>query len=296
MRVAAVDIGTNTVRLLIADTDDGGPAPREVLRRSAITGLGRGVDASGRFAPGPLAATLETLARYRALTAVHEVERIRAVATSASRDVADPSEFLDRAEEALGVRPEIIAGDVEAALSYRGATVGSPVSTPTTVLDVGGGSTEIIHGTREPMWSRSVDIGSVRLTDRLLDALPAGTSRVAAARAMAAEAFAAVRTPPGNGVGVGGTITTLAAMAAPDLPVAGRHMTAETVTGAVERLTDLSIDRIEAIAGVPAGRAPVILGGAIVVEAAMAAIGARSLVVSTRDLLDGIALDLSDRA
>ncbi len=296
MRVAAVDIGTNTVRLLIADVGDGDRVPCEVIRRSVITGLGRGVDASGRFASGPLTATLQALARYRDLAGAHRVERIRAVATSASRDVADPSEFLDQAEAVLGVRPEIIGGDVEAASSYRGATAGSPVPPPATVLDVGGGSTEIVHGHAEPTWCRSIDIGSVRLTDRLLQDLPAGAGRVTAARAMAAEAFSVVRTPPGNAVGVGGTITTLAAMARPDLPVAGRPLEAETIAATIERLAHLSVDRIEAIAGVPAGRAPVILGGAIVVEAAMAAIDASTLVVSTRDLLDGIALDLADRA
>jgi exopolyphosphatase/guanosine-5'-triphosphate,3'-diphosphate pyrophosphatase len=286
---AAVDIGTNTVRLLILD-DDG----NDLERRYVVAGLGRGVDATGTFRDEAVGRTLDTLGQYREALDRHGIDRVRAVATSATRDVTDGEAFLDAAEGVLGVRPEVISGEEEAALSYRGALRGGPGESPIVAIDVGGGSTEFVYGTDEPKHATSIDIGSVRLTERTLPDRPASGEQVAAARAEADRMLSEVELPGPvtTAIGVGGTFTTLATLSR-DLPyrasVQGEVMSRDEVSLLVERLAGLTIEGTAALDGIDPARAPVILGGAIVVERAMAAAGLDQVVVSEHDLLDGIA-------
>ncbi|HUU61530.1 MAG TPA: hypothetical protein VMX37_04025, partial [Acidimicrobiia bacterium] len=213
MRVAAVDVGTNSTRLLIADVEQG--RLRTVGRRVVVTGLGAGVDTTGGLAGPGVARTLEVLNAYGAAARAAGVKRLRAVATSAVRDAADRSGFLDRAEEALGVRPEVIEGEEEAALTFLGAVRGVMCPVPFLVIDVGGGSTEVVFGVELPKFLHSVDLGSRRITERFLAWHPAGPEALGAAQRAVAEAFSTLELPgvPGTVIGTGGTYTALAAIA-----------------------------------------------------------------------------------
>jgi exopolyphosphatase/guanosine-5'-triphosphate,3'-diphosphate pyrophosphatase len=289
---AAIDIGTNTVRLLILD-DDG----RDLERRYVVVGLGKGIDATGTFQAGAVERTLDTLDQYREAIDRHGVDRVRAVATSATRDVTDGEAFLDDAERVLGVRPEVISGEEEAALSYRGALRGGPGEPPIVAIDVGGGSTEFVYGTDEPEYATSIDMGSVRLTERALPDRPASAEQAAGARAEADRMLSEVGLPGPvtTAVGVGGTFTTLATLSR-GLPyhtsVEGERLSLADVGLLIDRLAELTIEGTAALDGIDPTRAPVILGGAIVVERAMAAAGLDQVIVSEHDLLDGIALSL----
>jgi exopolyphosphatase/guanosine-5'-triphosphate,3'-diphosphate pyrophosphatase len=299
VRVGAVDIGTNTVRLLIAELDDGRLLDLE--RHTEIVGLGRGVDATGRFDPERIDHALAVLATYAERLRVHGVSRARAVATSATRDAGDGPEFLDRAASVLGLRPELIDGIEEAALSFRGATAALPGERPTLVIDPGGGSTEFVLGTSLPDYSVSLDIGSVRLTERLLPERPATADRVAAAAEEVAEIFAIVRLPtaPARVIGVAGTFTSLAAISL-DLDaydrnaVHGSTLTIEDLERLVDRLAQLTVEETAAIPSLEPKRAPVLLGGAIVAREAVRVSGLDSVTVSEADLLDGIVLALAE--
>lgn len=292
MRRAAVDIGSNTVRLLVLD-DQG----RDLERRYVVTGLGRGVDTSRSFRADSVAHTLSALGEYREAMDRLGVAAMRAVATSATRDVADGQDFLDAAEAVLGVRPEVISGEEEAALSFHGGMRGGREKPPALVIDVGGGSTEFVYGTDEPELATSIDMGSVRLTDRALPDRPACPDQVAAARAEADRAFADVglRGPIGTAVGVGGTFTTLVTLSR-GLPytadVHGEVLTGRDLKVLIDTLARLTIEGTAALDGIDPARAPIVLGGAIAVERAMAASGIDEIVVSEHDLLDGIALSI----
>ena len=297
MRVGAIDIGTNTVRLLVADVADGAIAVVE--RRAEVVALGEGVDRWGRLADEAIARTVARLAEYRAITAAHGVERLRVVATSASRDADNSEDFLDQAERVLGVRPEVIGGDEEAALSFRGATSGLPGPGPTLVIDQGGGSTEFVVGDIEPVAFTSVDIGSVRLTERLFPDHPASDEQVAAAAAVVAAMFASVAIPlaPVRAIGVGGTFTSLAAVhlgltAYDPTLVHGSILTVDDLDELVTTLTRLTVDETQAIPSLEPGRAPVLLGGAVVAREAARRSGLEEIIVSETDLLDGIAMQL----
>jgi exopolyphosphatase/guanosine-5'-triphosphate,3'-diphosphate pyrophosphatase len=289
---AAVDIGTNTVRLLVVD-DEG----NDLERRYVVAGLGRGVDATRTFQPEAVERALDTLAGYREAIDRHGAIAVRAVATSATRDVVDGEAFLDAAEAVLGVRPEVISGEAEALLSFAGGTREAVEGSPALVIDVGGGSTEFVYGTNEPEYATSIDMGSVRITERTLPDRPASPEHVAAARAEADRALSMVDMPGpvGSSVGVGGTFTTLATLSR-GLPyntsVEGERLTFAEVGLLIDRLAGLTIEGTAALDGIDPARAPVILGGAIVVERAMAAAGLDELLVTEHDLLDGIALSL----
>ena len=290
---AAVDIGTNTVRLLILD-DDG----NDLERRYLVAGLGRGVDASRTFQPEAVERALGTLGEYRALIDRHGAGAVRAVATSATRDVTDGEAFLDAAEGVLGVRPEVISGEEEALLSFSGGMRGTVEDLPALIIDVGGGSTEFVYGADAPEYATSIDMGSVRLTERALPDRPASADQIAAARAEADRLLTGVELPGpvGTAVGVGGTFTTLATLSRGlpyTTPVTGEVLTRTDVEVLVDRLGGLSIEGAASLEGIDPARAPVILGGAIVVERAMGAAGLDDVVVSEHDLLDGIALSLS---
>jgi exopolyphosphatase/guanosine-5'-triphosphate,3'-diphosphate pyrophosphatase len=313
-RVAAVDCGTNSIRLLVADVTrpaGGPPALRDVHREMRVVRLGQGVDATGALAAEAIERTRVALADYAASLRRTGVERVRMVATSATRDAANRDEFFAMVRATLGAEAEVISGDEEARLSFDGA-VGDlrPDDGPFVVVDVGGGSTEVVVGELTASGpvvraARSVDVGCVRLTERCLPDDPPTAEQVQKARAVAAEvladAFAAV---PVEGVrtwvGVSGTVTTLSALAMglpvydPDaihlsrLPLPDLHrVTAD--------LLSMPRERRAALGPMHPGRVDVIVGGAIVVEElarGFARAGCTELVVSEHDILDGIARSL----
>lgn len=286
---AAVDIGTNSMRLLIVAGDG-----TEIGRWARVTGLGKGLDSSGRLAQDAIDRTVAVLEEYGRLTTEHGVARARAVATSASRDAVNRDDFFDRAEEALGFRPELITGVEEASLSYRGATQGASGEGPYVVVDIGGGSTEFVWSTDGEVTGNSIDIGSVRLTDRLLSERPVSFDELEAASRHVEALFASVPVPPARTViGVAGTWTSLAAIAQ-DLAVYDREQVHGWPLGRpeVERLIGLFASQtVEQTAAIPAldpARAPVILAGAVIAREAMRHLGCLEVVVSEHDLLDGV--------
>ncbi len=293
MIAGVVDIGTNSMRLLVVD--DG----RERIRQVEVTALGSGVDRTGSFNQERVVATLYILERYGQVMDRLGVERRRAVATSATRDASDGAEFMKQAARVLGVVPEVISGTEEAELSYLGATASLDDRLPTVVIDIGGGSTEFVYGNEMMTSATSIDIGSVRLTERLLPSLPAREEEVRDARLAAAEAFGQVSFPGvlQRAVGVAGSFTSLAAIAL-DLPaydrasVHGSVLTATAIHDLIERLSTMTLSDTAAIPSLEPKRAPVILAGAILAEAALVAIGFGQITVSEQDLLDGMAIEV----
>ncbi|WP_166906191.1 Ppx/GppA phosphatase family protein [Mycobacterium sp. DL440] len=310
-RVGAIDCGTNSIRLLIADVVDG--KLRDVHREMRVVRLGQGVDATGQFAPEALARTESALADYAALMAEHSVTAVRMVATSAARDAGNRDEFFAMTARLLGkVVPgsvaEVITGTEEAELSFRGA-VGEldPAAGPFIVVDLGGGSTELVLGETAVQASFSADIGCVRLTERCLHSDPPTADEVEQARVMARDGLAeALRVVPVEGartwVGVAGTMTTLSALAQhmteydPDAIHLSRIEFDELLVVCAQLIGMSKAERL-ALGPMHAGRADVIGGGAIIVEELAAVLGLRAgigeLVVSEHDILDGIALSIA---
>lgn len=310
-RVAAIDCGTNSIRLLIADRD--GARLRDVHREMRIVRLGEGVDATGRFSAGALARTRAALVDYADLLRDHGVGRLRMVATSATRDAANRDEFFAMTAAVLGsVVPgavaEVITGTEEAELSFNGA-VGELDSSaaPFVVVDLGGGSTEVVlGGGRGVQASYSADIGCVRMTERCLHSDPPTATEVAEARAVVRERLAeALRVVPveqaRTWVGLAGTFTTIAALARglSTYDAEAIHLSrlrfAELLP-VCEQLIGMTRSQRAALGPMHEGRVDVIGGGAIVVEelADVLARGAGidDLVVSEHDILDGIALSI----
>jgi exopolyphosphatase/guanosine-5'-triphosphate,3'-diphosphate pyrophosphatase len=309
-RVAAVDCGTNSIRLLIADRVSG--RLRDVHREMRIVRLGEGVDAGGEFAPEALQRTEAALSDYADLMREHSVAKVRMVATSAARDTANRDEFFAMTARLLGsVTPgavaEVIDGEEEAALSFRGA-VGEldSAAAPFVVVDLGGGSTEVVVGEEEVTASFSANIGCVRLTERCLHSDPPTAAEVAAARAVVRDALSeALAVVPVEGartwVGVAGTMTTLSALAQGMTTYDSEaiHLSRVAIGDLLTVCGDLvamTVDQRLALGPMHEGRADVIGGGAIVVEELARELGARSgigeLVVSEHDILDGIALSI----
>lgn len=311
-RVGAIDCGTNSIRLLIADKVDG--ALRDVHREMRIVRLGQGVDATGQFAPDALARTRAALTAYAALMRDHEVSRVRMVATSATRDAANRDAFFEMTADVLGaVVPgavaEVITGTEEAALSFRGAVDElDPAAGPFVVVDLGGGSTEVVLGTVDVQASHSADIGCVRLTERCLHTDPPTAEEVAAAREVTreglAEAFRAVPVERARTwVGVAGTMTTLSALAQKMTTYDPRAIHLSRVPFAdllcvCDELIAMTRAQRSVLGPMHEGRVDVIGGGAIIVEELADALGRRAgigeLVVSEHDILDGIALSIAD--
>lgn len=310
-RVAAVDCGTNSIRLLVADVADG--RLRDVHREMRIVRLGEGVDATGEFAPAALARTEAALSDYADLMRAHSATKVRMVATSAARDTANRDEFFAMTARLLGsVVPgaiaEVIEGTEEAALSFRGA-VGEldSAAAPFVVVDLGGGSTEVVLGERDVAASLSVNIGCVRLTERCLHSDPPTAQEIAAARDVVrvalAEAFAVVPVETARTwVGVAGTMTTLSALAQgmTTYDSDAIHLSrvgVEDLLVVCRDLVAMTVDQRNALGPMHVGRSDVIGGGAIVVEELALALRARAgieeLVVSEHDILDGIALSIA---
>ena len=311
LRAAGIDCGTNSIRLLIADARGG--KLRDVHRETRIVRLGQGVDATGQFAPEAIARTRAALADYAALLTAHGVKRVRMVATSAARDVANREAFFAMTAHVLGaVIPgavaEVITGEEEAELSFRGA-VGEldRAAAPFVVVDLGGGSTEIVLGGDAVVASYSADIGCVRLTERCLRSDPPTPEEVAAAREVVRERLdVALSVVPveraRTWVGVAGTMTTLSALAhnlTTYDPVAIHlsRVAGSDLVAVCERLIAMPRSRRAALPPMHEGRADVIGGGAIVVEELARELRIRAgideLTVSEHDILDGIVLSIA---
>ncbi|NNF63150.1 MAG: Ppx/GppA family phosphatase [Acidimicrobiia bacterium] len=294
MRIAAVDIGTNTVRLLIARTEsrDSETVVHWLDHREAVTRLGEGVDDDRVLSQDAMGRTLAVLAGYREAIRRHEASMVVAVATSATRDAANREDFLARAEQALGYAPTVISGGEEASLAFSGTTNAATGEPPHLVIDLGGGSTEFVLGKTEPDLAMSIDIGSVRLTERRLPHRPATPGQVAAARSEARRHLDTVvlTDEPGTILGVGGTFTTLAHLIG-DGRVHGAQLSAGVLTDVVARLSRATVEETVSRWGVHPRRAPVLLGGAIVAEQALAHLDAGTITVSERDMLDGIVIE-----
>jgi len=310
IRVAASDSGTNSIRLLVADLDPVARRAVDVARRMEIVRLGEGVDRTGRLAPAALERTFAALASYAAAIELLEVERVRMVATSATRDATNRESFVTGVERVLGVTPEVLSGTAEAALSFVGATRelrGSGIQSmsdqpPYLVVDIGGGSTEAVLGTDEVVASRSVDVGCVRLTERHLLDDPPTPAQVAAAEADidAALDLVAADVPLASArtlVGVAGTVTTVAAIALglpaydPDA-IHGARVTSDQVVGVTTDLLLMTHAERAAIPVLHPGRVDVIAAGALVLRAVLVRVGLDSVVASEHDILDGIAWSL----
>jgi exopolyphosphatase/guanosine-5'-triphosphate,3'-diphosphate pyrophosphatase len=293
-RLAAIDIGTNSTRLLVSD------GFRTLDRRMVITRLGAGVDANRRLADDAVDRTVACLAGYRRVMDELGVERARAIATSAARDAVNRDAFFDAAEQALGLRPEVVSGDEEGALAFAGATLGlDPSNGPFLVVDIGGGSTELILGTTEPVGSISLDMGSVRLTEQHLHSDPPQPEELANALAVVDSHIDDVLRllPEVAGyrrmIGVAGTITTVAAVEIGLLTYDRDRIHHFTLTrDAAEDVfrtlaTEALADRIHN-PGLPAERVDIIVGGCCILVGLMRRLGAAELLVSETDLLDGI--------
>jgi exopolyphosphatase / guanosine-5'-triphosphate,3'-diphosphate pyrophosphatase len=305
VRLGAVDVGTNSTRLLVADVTDG-VIVAEHLREMVITRLGRGVDRNGRFDPAALARTLEVLAGYAEACRGLGVERRRVVATSATRDAADRQAFLDGVRELLGVEAEVLTGRQEAAATYRGATAaGARDDRPTLVVDIGGGSTELIagHG-RVPRAMVSLDIGCVRLFERHLHSDPPAAAEVAALRADVAahlDRVGEVLDPAAaeRVVGVAGTVTTVTAIALGLAAYDPRRIHLATVDAAqvaatAEKLAAMTVAERAALPVMARGREDVIAAGALLLDELVQRFQIQQVVASEADILDGVLLGLAE--
>jgi len=304
MRVAAVDVGTNSVRLLVAEPGTGGAPLRAVEREMRITRLGQGVDATGHLHDDALARTLATLddyaARWRALGA----ERVRIAATSAVRDAADRDRFFAGVLERTGAPAEVLTGDEEGTTAFAGATATVSGEPPYVVLDIGGGSTELIRGTTGAEAMTSRQLGCVRLTERALHTDPPTPAELTAARDLVdaeLDAVAALVDPTAARtlVGVAGTITTVAAIFL-DLPayepdrIHGTRVPAGDVAAITDRLCRLTAAERRALGPMAPGREDVIHAGAIILDRVVQRFGFPDVLVSEADILDGLALALLD--
>lgn len=306
-RAAAIDCGTNSIRLLVADVDLAVGTATDVVREMVVVRLGEGVDATGTFSEAALERTFAACADYAELLRAAGSPPLRFVATSASRDVSNRVEFIAGVWEILGVEPEVISGEEEGALSFAGATMGLPpdARAPLLVVDIGGGSTEFVLGTGHPTHRTSVDIGCVRMTERHLAADPPTPAQIAAATADidAAIARAAHVVPFARAatlVGLAGSVTTVAALALglPEYDAGLIHHSRISIAD-VRRVSDellgMTRDERAALAVMHPGRIDVIGAGALVLRRIMDASGAPEVLVSEHDILDGVAWSVADR-
>ena len=301
MRVAAIDCGTNSIRLLIADVD--GTNFREIVREMEIVRLGQGVDKTGQFHPDAITRTLAAVDSYARTIAAKGVEKIRFCATSATRDATNRDLFINGVKERLGIEPEVIPGEVEAALSFQGATKDfNKTEGPFLVIDIGGGSTEFVFGTDKVEFAKSMNIGCVRMSERHFTGGEAEPGQIAAATADIDEAIAqAAKIVPIKDaktlISVAGTATTVAA-AALDLPEYDRYsihlsrISAEKTHAISKQFLAMSRDARAALGYMHPGRVDVIGAGALVLSRIMYATGASEFVASESDILDGMAWSL----
>jgi len=307
-RVAAVDCGTNSLRLLVADVDPGRAELTDVIRRMEIVRLGQGVDRTGQLAPEALARTMVALRDYADVIAASGAQAVRMVATSATRDAANAAEFVRSVKEVLGVAPEVLTGSEEAVLSFTGATAelaAGPDRGPFLVADIGGGSTEFVVGPagNSPTHAISVNIGCVRMTERHLHGDPPEDQEVAAATADidAALDTVAAAVPVRQArtlIGLAGSVTTVAgiAMGLPaydDARIHHARVSAAEVHAVTHGLLAQTRAERAAIGVMHPGRVDVIGGGALVLDRIMERFGFAGVLVSEHDILDGMAWSLA---
>ena len=309
-RVGAVDCGTNSIRLLVADVDPESGRLVDLDRQMRVVRLGEGVDRTGRIGPEALQRTLRATRDYADRCAELGVERVRFVATSASRDAENRQDFVDGVRALLGVEPEVVAGLEEAELSFTGATrelVAEGLHGPFVVADIGGGSTEVVRGGRHAEAALSVDVGCVRLTERHFADDPPTSAQVRAARADVEAALDRVaEVVPLQGVatlvGLAGSVTTVAAMVLkldryePER-IHRSHLAVDDVRAACDRLLEMTHAERAALPFMHPGRVDVIGAGALVwravVDRLVAESGLDEVVVSEHDILDGIAFSIA---
>lgn len=299
-RVAAIDCGTNSIRLLVADIS--GTQEKELVREMRIVRLGQGVDATGRLAPEAVERTLAATRDYAAIIRSHGAQKVRFCATSAARDAENAEEFASAIEEIVGVRPEILTGVEEAQASFIGATRGLG-SGASLVMDIGGGSTELVVGRQQAVeWSTSLDVGSVRMTERFLASDPPTAAEVDACGAYLSGVIGAASgdlRPVDTLIGVAGTMTTVAAhvlgLSYYDREaVHGARLAIDDVHAGCQSLVTMTVEQRRALPFMHPGRADVIGGGALVLRAVLSALPLQTseLIVSEHDILDGIALGI----
>jgi exopolyphosphatase/guanosine-5'-triphosphate,3'-diphosphate pyrophosphatase len=302
MRVAAIDCGTNSIRLLIADID--GNSFREVIREMEIVRLGQGVDQTGEFHPDAIARTLAAVDKFAAEIARRGVQKIRFCATSATRDATNRHLFVDGVRQRLGIEPEVISGQEEATLSFMGAIQElDPADGPFLVFDIGGGSTEFVFGTTSVEAARSVNIGCVRMSERHFANDPATPAQIEAARhdIQAAIAQAAAEVPITKAkvlIAVAGTATTVAA-AALNLSEYDRYaihlsrISATQTHDVSQMFLTMSREQRAALGYMHPGRVDVIAAGSLVLSEIMKATGATEFIASESDILDGMARSIA---
>lgn len=306
-RVAAIDCGTNSIRLLVTEIDAASGRCSDVTRQMKIVRLGEGLDRTGELSSAALARTLSAVDEYAATIADLGVERVRFVATSATRDARNRSIFVEGVRDRVGVEPEVVSGDEEARLSFTGATAElahAEHAEPYLVVDIGGGSTEFVMGDGEGTIhsAASVDIGCVRMTERHFTDDPPYPAQVAAARDDIDAALAEVSAlmplrRTGTLIGLAGSVTTVAALAMglweyDRNRIHGARIAAADVHRVCEELLYSNHDKRAANPAIHPGRLDVIAAGSLVLSAVVAFVGVPEIVVSEQDILDGIALSI----
>jgi exopolyphosphatase/guanosine-5'-triphosphate,3'-diphosphate pyrophosphatase len=298
-RVAAVDIGTNSTRLLVADIESG--RIHDVDRETRVTRLGEGVDTRRRLLPVPIARVRNVLSDFRKTLESRGAERTLAIATSAIRDAENGEAFLGEVEWSYGFTTQLLSGHEEAMMMFRGVTSERELDTGAVIVDIGGGSTELVAGGSDGVhWHDSLDIGSVRLTERFLGSDPPTAAELDAC-ATAVRALLAERVPDEtrsathSAVGVAGTITSIAALALGHEEydrdqVHGFNLTAEALEEQLQRLAAVPIAERRQLRPLDPERAPVIVAGAVIARETLAFFDLPAMEISERDILDGAAL------
>lgn len=303
MRVAAIDVGTNTTRLLVAEVGRSGEY-RDLDRRLIFTRLGEGVDARGNLTDSAIRRTIEAMAEFSAACGEFEVERVRVAATSAVREARNRHEFLEAARVLTGSEPEVLTGDEEARLSFLGAVKQLKVDLYL-VCDIGGGSTEFVLGSVSDindLQSISLDIGSVRMTERYIRSDPPEEHELAEMESVIDSSLdraarAIPRASEASFIGVAGTVTTLAAvqLALRIYDPEKTHLfrlTDQQVRRVYRRLALMTLDERRNLSGIPAGRADVIVAGSAILVRSMAKWAFSEVTVSERDILDGLVIEM----
>src|SRR6266571_2919611 len=298
-RVAAVDLGTNSTRLLVADVDDGRLS--DIARETRITRLGEGVDERRLLLPAAIARVRNVLADFRRTVESLGAQRTLAIATSAVRDAENGEAFLGEIEWSYGFETRMLSGHDEALLMFRGVTSERTLETGTVIVDIGGGSTELVAGGPEGVrWHDSLDIGSVRLTERFLNSDPPTPDELddaaAAVRALLAERVPnEIRSDISSAIGVAGTITSIGALASgleeyDRDRVHGSELSAAALEEQLERLASVPLEQRRGMRPLDPDRAPVIVGGAVIAREVLTYFCLEELEISERDILDGAAL------
>jgi exopolyphosphatase/guanosine-5'-triphosphate,3'-diphosphate pyrophosphatase len=300
MRVGVIDVGTNSVRVLIADGD--WSRLKDLERDLVITRLGEGVDKDRRIKPAALRRTVSAIAGYAERCRARQATAIRIIATSAVRDSANRDDFNAAVLRAAGIEPVLLTGEQEAKLGFLGATIDVPAQPPYLVVDIGGGSTELVYGRTEAERFLSTDIGSVRLTERHVSSDPPTMDELEAVAADAdvhlTEAARVLGAPrDATMLGLAGTITTVAAIAL-ELPGYDRaaihhiRLTRETIAGVRAQLASMTSEERRSLPAIPRGREDVIVVGVVILERVLERFSLDACLVSETDILDGTALDL----